>query len=470
MSHASLFVHTSLKVFNSCLWYLDNGCSRHMTGDKTLFKTLKEKVGDYVTFGDGSHAQVLGKRTIEIPGLPLLKDVLYIKRLKANLLSITQICDENFLVQFSKKGCIIINEEGIQVLEGNRTTDNCYGVVPTTPISCRIARVDMLELWHHRFGHANFKQVDKVSKLDAVEGLPKFGKVKKTICGACQMGKQMKASHHKVNVIANSQCLELLHVDLMGPTRIESLGGKRYIMVIVDYFSRYTWVEFLREKSEACEKLEILCKKLQNEKWAPIIKIRSDHGKEFENARFESFCAKNGIKREFSASKTPQQNGVVERKNRVIQEMERVMLINKQIPQKFWGEAVNTSCHIGNRIFFRVGAKKTAYEIWNGKKPRVKYFRVFGSKCYILKDRENLGKFDAKSDEGIFLGYSTTNRAYRVFNKRIKTVMESINVKIDDALTKVEMINDGEGPSTKEPDVEVKALDLEVEGSTPVEE
>ena len=172
-----------------------------MTGDKTLFKTLKEKVGDYLTFGDGSHAQVLGKGTIEIPGLPLLKDVLYIKGLNANLSSITQICDKDFLIQFLKKGCIIINEEGIQVLEGNKTTDNCYGVVPTAAISCRSARVDMLELWHHRFGHVNFKQVAKVSKLDAVEGLPKFGKVKKTICGACQMGKQTKASHHKVNVI-----------------------------------------------------------------------------------------------------------------------------------------------------------------------------------------------------------------------------------------------------------------------------
>ena len=149
-------------------------------------------------------------------------------------------------------------------MEGNKTTDNCYGVVPTAPISCRSARVDMLELWHHRFGHANFKQVAKVSKLDAVKGLPKFGKVKKTICGACQIGKQTKASHHKVNVIATSRCLELFHVDLMGPTRTESLGGKRYIMVIVDDFSRYTWVEFLREKSEACEKLEMLCKKLQN--------------------------------------------------------------------------------------------------------------------------------------------------------------------------------------------------------------
>ena len=157
----------------------------------------------------------------------------------------------------------------------------------------------MLKLWHHRFGLVNFKQVAKVSKLEAGKGLPKFGKVKKTICGACQMGKQTMASHHKVNVIATSRCLELLYVDLMGPTRTESLGRKRYIMVIVDDFSRYTWVEFLRKKLEACEKLEILCKKLQNEKRAPVVKIRSDHGKEFENARFESFCAKNGIKREW---------------------------------------------------------------------------------------------------------------------------------------------------------------------------
>ena len=130
--------------------------------------------------------------------------------------------------------------------------------------------------------------------------------------------------------------------------------------------------------------------------------------------------------------------------------MARVMLLNKQIPQKYWGEVMNTSCHIGNRIFFRAGTMKTAYEIWNGKKPRVKYFRVFGSKCYILNDQENLGKFDSKSDEGIFLGYSTTSRAYKVFNKRTKMVMESINLENDDAITKVEVVDDEKGPSIKE--------------------
>ena len=95
---------------------------------------------------------------------------------------------------------------------------------------------------------------------------------------------------------------------------------------------------------------------------------------------------------------------------------------------------------------------------------------MFGSKCYILNDRENLGKFDAKSDEGIFLGYSTTSRAYRVFNKRTKTIMESINVKIDDDIVKVEMVDDGERPSTKEPTDKIEALDIEVEGPTLEEE
>ena len=130
LPHACLFVHTTLKVLNSCLWYLDSGCSRHMTGDKLLLKSLKEKEDGYVMFVDGSHSQVLGKGTIDILGLPLLIDVLYIKGLKANLLSITQICDEDFLVQFSKKVCLILSEEGVQVLKGLRTIDNCYGIVP----------------------------------------------------------------------------------------------------------------------------------------------------------------------------------------------------------------------------------------------------------------------------------------------------------------------------------------------------
>ena len=133
----------------------------------------------------------------------------------------------------------------------------------------------------------------------------------------------------------------------------------------------------------------------------------------------------------------------------MIQEIAIVMLLNKDIPQKFWVEAVNTSCHIENRIFFRAGTKKTSYEIWKEKKPKVKYFQLFGSKCYILNDRENLGKFDAKSDEGIFLGYFINSRAYRVYNKCTKKVMESINVVIDDTIQEKDVSEDGEVPSLK---------------------
>ena len=110
---------------------------------------------------------------------------------------------------------------------------------------------------------------------------------------------------------------------------------------------------------------------------------------------------------------------------------------------------MNTLCHIGNRIFFRAGTKKTLYEIWREKKTKVKYFRIFGSKCYILNDRENLDKFDAKSDEGIFLGYSTNSRAYRVYNKRTKTVMKSINVVIDDTISEKDIDDDDGGPNLK---------------------
>ena len=142
-----------------------------------------------------------------------------------------------------------------------------------------------------------------------------------------------------------SRPLELLHLDLMGLTRIESLGGKRYIIVVVDDFTRYTWIILLRSKSDAPKHIKTLCTRLQNEKSLKIDQIRSDHGKEFENSYIESFCTRSGISQEFSAPITPQQNDVVERKNMIIQEMARAMLHNKDVARNLWGEAVNTTCH-----------------------------------------------------------------------------------------------------------------------------
>ena len=132
--------------------------------------------------------------------------------------------------------------------------------------------------------HPSYKQLLIVSKNEAVLGMPKLSKVVNVVCGPCQLGKQTKAQHHATLTTAIVRSLELLHVDLMGPTRIESLEGKRYNMVVVDDLTRFTWVILLRSKSEAPQQIETLCKRLQNEKGLKVNRIQSDHRKEFENS------------------------------------------------------------------------------------------------------------------------------------------------------------------------------------------
>ncbi|KAK1553434.1 hypothetical protein Q3G72_034975 [Acer saccharum] len=428
----------ALKANSSNFWYLDSGCSRHMTGNKSFFETLVMEEGGNVTFGDGSKRNVIGKGTISVPGLPSLSNALFVDGLKANLISISHLSDEGYSVLFSKDYCSILKPDGQTLLKGMRSSDNCY-CLEARIVSNHVSMDEQIELWHERLGHMNFRDLRTLGKFNCVRGLPKLRKKANGICGPCQQGKQTKSMHKKGKYLTTKEPLELLHMDLMGPMQTESLGGKRYIFVCVDDFSRFTWTYFLREKSETFDKFKMLCTKLQNEMNSnirSIKRIRSDHGREFENATFETFCDGLGISHEFSAPRTPQQNGVVERKNRVLQEMARVMLLSNNVPRNLWAEAINTACYIGNRVFLRPGTRNTSYELWKGKRPNVSYFHTFGSKCYILNDRDQLGKFDAKSDEGIFIGYALNSRAYRVFNLKTLSVMESSNVVFDDTRLK----------------------------------
>ncbi|CAL2248998.1 unnamed protein product [Prunus armeniaca] len=354
-----------------------------------------------------------------------------------------------------------------------RSRDNCFcidGVNDAKEIVCNKVVNETSILWHQRLGHVNFRDLHKLSKRELVSGLPKLEKFDEHVCEGCQLGKQVRVSHKKVKHIQTNVILELVHMDLVGPIQTVSLGGKKYILVMVDDFSRFTWVSFLREKSETFQRFKSVCHLLQKEKMTshlPLVRIRTDHGSEFENSQFLKFCEEMGIKHEFSAPITPQQNGVVERKNRVLVEMARVMLNSKNLAKHFWAEAVNTACYTSNRVFVRSGTKQTPYEIWKGKKPNVSYFKVFGSTCYILRDREHLAKFDSKCDKGIFLGYSTSSRAYRVYNCRSRTIIESINVTIDDFAASIEMALDEDGLFPPPPlEQESPGLDLVVDLST----
>ncbi|GJW56947.1 retrovirus-related pol polyprotein from transposon TNT 1-94 [Tanacetum coccineum] len=238
-----------------------------------------------------------------------------------------------------------------------------------------------------------------IASKELVRNLPKL-KFDQHFCDACKIGKQAHASHKAKNIVSTTRCLELLHMDLFGPSAVRSYGGNRYTLVIVDDYSRYTWTRFLKDKTEAFDQFKIFSKKIQNQLGCTIVSIRTDHGREFDNeVQFGEFCNANGITHNFSAPRTPQSNGVVERKNRTLQEMSRTMLNEQSLPQKFWCNAVDTSTYILNRILIRAILGKTPYELLRGRKPTLDYFRVFGSKCFILNTKDYLTKFDPKSYE-----------------------------------------------------------------------
>ena len=236
---------STFKVMDTCLWYLDNGCSRHMTGDQSLFKVFESKKGGNFTFGDRSKSQIKEKGIISLLGLPHIANVLYVEGLRVNLQSISQICDQDFMVLFFKGKCLVMNESGKKLISGVRTLDNCYGLVPDADTVYNSICLPNEHLWHQRMGHVSYKHLSIVSKHESVLGIPKLSRMSNVVCGPCQLGKQTKAKHPRTQTSATSRSLKLLHLDLMGPTRIESLGGKRYIMVMVDDFTRYTWVILL---------------------------------------------------------------------------------------------------------------------------------------------------------------------------------------------------------------------------------
>jgi hypothetical protein len=197
--------HTALNILDTCLWYLDSGCLKHMTGDKTLLKEIQMGKGGRITYGDGSQSKVIGKGIIDIP-----------------ILSINQFCDNDLVVQFSKKECNTFDSSGTWLMGGERTADNCYGLpgLTTDPqIFCNKATIDDSELWHQRLGHLNFSDMLKIAGKDIVKDLPKMEKNGKGICGSCQLGKQTRVAHKKTSGNQTSSNLELLHMDLTGPTR-----------------------------------------------------------------------------------------------------------------------------------------------------------------------------------------------------------------------------------------------------------
>ncbi|KAJ9566218.1 LOW QUALITY PROTEIN: hypothetical protein OSB04_002184 [Centaurea solstitialis] len=329
-----------------------------------------------------------------------IKNVNYVDGLEYNLLSSYQLSRSGYIVTTFLLGCYVKDEDGRVIIRG-REWHGLYAI-DFQALQCKEKICLFINgrqlLWHHRLSHQNFKDMHKLVSKELVVGLPELRLGKDAVCPACAHGK-MKRSSHTAKVDTNRRHpLDMIHMDLYGPMRVQILS--------------FTWMEFLRAKSEAASKIIVFIKRVQRLLNRKIKKLRSDNGTEFRNAKLESFLEDIGISHNFSAVRTPQQNGVVEHKNRTLVEAARSMMAHSAVPPSFWAEAIATACFTQNRTTIVKRPMKLSI---------VANLTSIFSVCYMLRDREDLGKFDKKSDEGLFLGYSLTSRTYRVYNTRTRT-------------------------------------------------
>nr|GEZ73896.1 retrovirus-related Pol polyprotein from transposon TNT 1-94 [Tanacetum cinerariifolium] len=304
-------------VVQIVLWYLDSSCSKHMTRDRSHLINFVQKFLGKVKFGNDHVAKIMGYGDYQI-GNVTISWVYYIEGLRHNQFSVGQFCDSDLEVAFRQHTCFIPNLDGVDLLTGS-WGNNLYSLslqdmMASSPI-CLLSKASKTKswLWHRRLSHLNFRAINHLARQGLVRGLPKLKFEKDRLCSVCAMGKSTKKTHKPKSKDTNQEKLYLLHMDLCGPMRVKSINGKKYILVIVDDYSRFTWVKFLRSMDET---LDFIIKFLK------MIQV--------------------GISHETSVARSPQQNRVIERRNRTLIEAARTMLIYAQAPLFLWAEAVAT--------------------------------------------------------------------------------------------------------------------------------
>nr|GEZ07791.1 hypothetical protein [Tanacetum cinerariifolium] len=396
-------------IVHICLWIIDLSCLKHMTGNHALLMNFVEKFLGMVRFGNKVFAVIAGYGDVVIVSM-MIKKVYYVEGLGHNLFSIGQFYDKCLEVTFRKSTCFV-RTDGVDLLTGDRSKSTCFvrtdGVdlltgdrssnlytialnkVVSNSLACLLAKASSSQswLWHQRLCHLNFTTINNLVKINLVQGLPKMKFEKDHLCSACKQGKIHRKHHKSKTVFALNKPLYLLRMDLCGPIHVESINGKRYVLVVINDFSRYTW------------------------------HVRTDNGTEFKNKTLAKFFDEVGITQQFSAAKTPQQNGVVERRNRTLVEAARTMLTFANLTLFLWDEAIATACFTQNCLIIHKRFDKTPYELMNKRKPNIKFYRMFGCRCYLLNEYDDVGKLKAKRNIRVFVGYSKESASFRIYNK-----------------------------------------------------
>nr|GEX11142.1 hypothetical protein [Tanacetum cinerariifolium] len=350
---------------------IDSGCSRHMTENMSYLSDFKELNGGYVAFGGNPKGGKITEKGKIKTGKLDFDDVYFVKEL--NLISLLPDASQ-VLLKVPR--------------ENNMYNVNLKNIIPSGDLTCRFAKatLDESNLWHIMLGHVNFKTINKLVKGNLVRGLPTKVFTNDNSCLACRKGKQHKAS------------------------------------------CKFKPVFFLASKDETTPVLKTFITGLKNLLSLKVKVIRCNNRTEFKNFNLNQFCGLKGIKREFSIPRTPQQNGIAERKNRTLIEVARTLLTISFLPIPFWAEAVNTACYVQNRVLVTKPHNKTPYELLHGRLPSISFMRPFGCPVTSLNTLDHLGKFQRKVDEGFLVGYSVCSKAFRVFNSRTRIVQETLHV------------------------------------------
>lgn len=381
--------------------------------------------------------QVEGKGKVALEtgcgNVKLLYDVYFVPNLSNNLLSVGQLMSSGYSVLFEDGACVIRDKKSGQLVVNVSMAENKMFPLEVSNFNhyaLVASKKSESTLWHLRYGHLNVKGLKLLSCKEMVHGLPKIESLE--LCEGCIYGKQSKHPFPVGKSWRASKILELVHADLCGPMRTKSFGGSQYFLLFTDDYSRMSWVYFQQLKSETFDNFRKFKAYVEKQNGKPLKALRTDRGGEFLSNQFSLFCEENGIRREFTAPYTPEQNGVAERKNRTVVEMARSMLKAKGLPNDFWAEGVATAVYLLNLSPTKAVQNQIPYEAWSGFKPWVSHLRIFGCIAYALVNSENRSKLDDKSIKCIFVGYCTHSKAYRLYNPLNGKVVVSRNVVFDE--------------------------------------
>ena len=457
-------------------WFIDSGCSNHMTYNKSLFLSYTSSPESNVKLGNGQKAHVMGIGNIDVNILVngkstrcRLMNVLHVPHLGYQLLSVPT-WDKQGLETTFKSGRVRVLRDGVLCASGTMY-GNLYKLdtAPNTLLQHTALVANSLRLWHERLAHIDPSTIMHMCASGAVSGIklssanPENG----LQCSGCILGKGHRAIIPKKTSSRATRLLELVHSDVNGPLETPSHGGSRYFITFIDDYSKWTVVFTMRKKSDALtcfKKFHKLAEKHTGEKVnrLNIIKrtqlnpekvkaLRTDNGGEYISGPFKSYLEENGIKHQLTIAYTPQQNGVAERMNRTLLDLVRSMLHHANMDKRFWAEALSTAVYIRNRVTSRsLPTDTTPHHLWLGKAPDLSHARVFGCKCWYVTPKKKVSKLDPRSREALMIGYSTQSKGYKLWDVESHKPVVSRDVTFTESTpkqvrfnTKVDVIDQG---------------------------